>query len=160
VKRLLVLVALSFWASACNDPVQVDRAESLGPDLGSYEEGPYHRAGQPCTWCHAKGSTASPHFDLAGTVYAHAESGETLSGVRIHLFDKAGRRVTLQSNLAGNFFIAEGDLPLEFPLWVKLEYQGKVTAMQTPIFREPSCAACHLEPASPTSAGRVYLESP
>jgi hypothetical protein len=144
-------------ASACDDPVLKARAESLGPDEGPYEEGPKHRAGDPCTWCHTEGGSAEPAFDLAGTIYARKDSAEPLPGVQVRLFDASGRQLTLESNQAGNFFVEDGELSLEFPLWVKLEQAGEVTAMQTPIFRERSCAACHLEPRSPKSAGRVYF---
>ena len=157
MKRLLLLAAVASFAGACNEPVLRDRAESLGPDPGHYEEGPLHRAGHPCTWCHAQGGSASPYFDLAGTVYAYRDSNEPLAGVTVRLFDNAGRQATLGSNQAGNFFFGEDDLKLDFPLWVQLEYQGEVTAMQTPIFRERSCAACHLDPAGTSSAGRIYL---
>ena len=143
---------------ACDDPVLEQRASSLGPDTGSYPEGPYHRAGDPCTWCHAEGGQAESHFDLAGTVYARADSAEPLAGVTVRLFDRGGRQLTLESNQAGNFFVDDGQLALEFPLWVRLEYQGETTSMQTPIFREPSCAACHLEPRSAESAGQVFFE--
>jgi hypothetical protein len=155
--RSLVVTALAWLAVGCKDPMLTERAESLGPDRGTYEIGPNHRAGFPCTWCHAKGSIAEPRFDLGGTVYSRADSDEALQGVRVRLFDRHGKEQTLESNQAGNFYFAEDELALEFPLWVKLEYGDEVTAMQTPIFRERSCAGCHLDPASPTSAGRVYL---
>jgi hypothetical protein len=154
---LALLGALSMLALACEDPVLREHEQSLGPDTGGYPEGPYHRAGTPCTWCHAEGGSASPHFDLAGTVYSRAGSQQALAGVNVHVFDESGRQATLQSNEAGNFFLGNGDLELDFPLWVKLEYQGEVTAMQTPIRRERSCAACHLDPAGASSAGHVYL---
>lgn len=143
--------------AGCDDPVLEQRRESLGPDTGNYEEGPYHRAGTPCTWCHAPGGSAEPNFDLAGTVYAHKNTTEALEGVVVRLFDSAGRQTTLTSNLAGNFFFDEDDLSLEFPLWVQLEYQGEVTAMQTPIRRERSCGACHRDPAGPGTVGHIYL---
>lgn len=157
MNRLLTLAALCLCLSACEDPVLKARAESLGPDLGPYEEGPFHRAGAPCTWCHTKGGDGESKFDLAGTVYDRAGSDRALSGVQVRLFDKHGKTQTLYSNEAGNFFLSEGDLQLDFPLWVKLEFQGETTAMQTPIFRERSCAACHMDPASPERAGRVFL---
>lgn len=157
MKRLLSICALAGVLTACEDPVLTERARSLGPDPGPYEEGPNHRAGFPCTWCHQKGSLSRPYFDLGGTVYARASSDEPLPGARVVLFDRHGKNQTLVSNQVGNFFLEEGALELEFPLWVKLEYQGEVTAMQTPIFRERSCAACHMDPANSKRAGRVYL---
>jgi hypothetical protein len=90
-------------------------------------------------------------------VYARPGSNEALGGVQVHLFDQTGKQQTLVSNEVGTFFFVEGDLTLDFPLWVKLEYQGEVIAMKTPIFREASCAACHLDPASPSTVGHVYL---
>jgi len=157
VNRFLVLALLALSCTACRDPVLEERANSLGPDPGPYEEGPLHRAGFPCTWCHAAGGRTGPHFDLAGTVYARPSSNEALQGVQVHLFDSTGKQQTLVSNEVGNFFFVEGDLTLDFPLWVKLEYQGEVTAMQTPIYRETSCATCHRDPTSPSTVGRVYL---
>ncbi len=157
MKRVALALLILAVLVGCNDPVAQKRAESLGPDTGPYPEGPYHRAGAPCTWCHDKGSTASPHFDIAGTVYERAESEQGLEGVVVRLFDKSGRQQTVTSNLAGNFFLDDGALTLDFPLWVKLEYQDTTIAMQSPIFRERSCSACHLSPKGPSSVGPVFL---
>lgn len=156
MKRLGLILAASVLLLSCEDPVREQRAESLGPDEGPYEEGPLHRAGDPCTWCHSKGGE-DPHFDLAGTVYARRDSKDALGGVKVRLFDEQGHEQTLVSNEVGNFFFSEGDLALKFPIWVKLEYQGEVTAMQTPIQRERSCAACHRHSTSPSSPGHIYL---
>lgn len=155
--RIVVFAASLVLVVACNDPVLEERRKSLGPDNGPYEEGPLHRAGDPCTWCHSDRGSTDPSFDLAGTVYARRDSTEALAGVQIRLFDSSGSQLTLESNQAGNFFVPDGELALEFPLWVKLEQNGEVTAMQTPIFRERSCAACHLDPASAGSVGHVFF---
>ncbi len=157
MNRFFAIALVAALTSACEDPVLRQKAESLGPDPGRYEDGPNHRAGFPCTWCHTDGGTASPILDLGGTVYANPSTTEPLKDVLVHLFDRKGRTLTLPSNRAGNFFLAEGALPLEFPIWVKLEYGDQVTAMQSPIFRERSCAGCHMDPANPASAGHVYL---
>ncbi|MBK8994433.1 MAG: hypothetical protein IPM35_01585 [Myxococcales bacterium] len=155
--RVRVIVALSLL-SACKDPTRVERAEALGPDTGPYEEGPNHRAGFPCTWCHSAGSTAESHFDIAGTVFARASTRQALPDVRVRLFDQDGDEVSVRTNVAGNFFLREGELaPVDFPIWIQLEYQGEVTAMQTPIFRERSCAGCHRTPPSPQSPGHIYV---
>ncbi|MCA9592916.1 MAG: hypothetical protein KC776_06380 [Myxococcales bacterium] len=157
MKRLLVPLAL-LLVFGCEDPVARDRGASLGPDRGGYEAGPLHRAGDPCTWCHTKGGTAHPHFDLAGTVYPNKDSSFGLEGVTVRLFDSAGRQQTVGSNFTGNFFLDEGALALSFPLWVKVEYQGQVAVMKTPIFRERSCSACHRRTQSSSSVGPVTLE--
>jgi hypothetical protein len=154
------LFGIALLAAACKDPTLVDRAQSLGPDPGPYPEGPNHYAGYPCTWCHMKGSTADPVLDLAGTVYARRGSSEPLAGASVRLFDASGNQVALVTNEVGNFFLLEGKLALEFPLWVKLEHGGKEVAMQTPIHRERSCAGCHAASAGPNSPGPVFLEEP
>ncbi len=152
-----LIAAVSVLAWGCEDPVRSARIESLGPEPGTYPVGPNHRGGQPCTWCHTKGGTAR-HFDLAGTVYARPSSQEPTAGVRVRLFDESGGERSVLSNEAGNFYFAEGELKLTYPIWVKLELEGEVVAMQTPIFRETSCAGCHREPASPSSPGQIYLQ--
>jgi hypothetical protein len=161
VRRLAGLVLFVLGAVACDDPALREKAESLGRDPGPYKNGPLHRAGQPCTWCHAEGGIARGHkLDLAGTVYVTKGQPEPLVGATIRVFDRKGRQATLYSNAAGNFFFAEGELTLPFPLWVEVESGGTTKPMKTPIFRERSCSACHLDPAGPSSAGPVYLIDP
>ncbi|MBE7483016.1 MAG: hypothetical protein HS104_23955 [Polyangiaceae bacterium] len=157
MKRWLLLLPAVLAASACRDPALDAKAEALGPDPGPYEEGPLHRAGFPCTYCHAKGGRAEPNFDLAGTVYAEKDSPEGLPGVTVRLFDSKGRQQTVGTNEVGTFFLEEGALELEFPLWVRLEYGDERRCMKTPIRRERSCAACHFDPAGPSRTFRVYL---
>lgn len=154
---LTVAAALTL-ASACKDPVLEARVEALGPDTGPYPAGPNHRAGAPCTLCHMEGSAASSPFDLGGTVYARVSPKQGLGGVKVRLFDNEGDELGVVTNEVGNFFLRKGELgPIDFPIWVELEYQGEVTAMQAPIFRERSCASCHTDPAGPTSPGHVYF---
>ncbi len=140
----------------CRDPVADARVDSLGPEPGPYEQGPDHRPGQPCTWCHRPGGE-SPHFDLAGTVFLRSDSKEPARSVVVQLFDSSGRTRTRVTGVSGNFHFEEDELELEFPLWVRLEFEGQVRAMHTPIFRERSCGACHGDPASPSKAGHVFL---
>lgn len=155
--RWLLFVSLALCASACRDPALDAKAEALGPDYGPYEEGPLHRAGFPCTYCHAKGGKTGPHFDLAGTVYEKKDSPDGLPGVTVRLFDAKGRQQTVGTNEVGTFFLEEDELELEFPLWVRLEYGDEKRCMKTPIHRERSCAACHFDPAGPSRTFRVYL---
>ncbi|MCK6532804.1 MAG: carboxypeptidase-like regulatory domain-containing protein [Polyangiaceae bacterium] len=157
MRRLLVLLAAALVASGCRDPVLEAKADALGPDPGPYEEGPLHRAGFPCNHCHARGGRASPHFDLAGTVYADKDAAEGLEGVTVRLFDSTGRQQSVTTNAVGTFALGEGALELDFPLWVRLELGDEVRSMQSPIFRERSCAACHRNPASPNRHWQVHL---
>ncbi len=157
LRSIAVAIALAFVATiGCDDPVLKQREQSLGADPGKYPEGPLHRAGQPCTWCHNDDGSADP-LDLAGTVYARRSSSEPLEGVTVRVFDAQGRTATRQTNAAGNFYFDQGELSLDFPLFVEVEYQGEVTAMQTPIRRQRSCAACHRDPTSPDRVGHIYL---
>lgn len=157
MKRLLLPGFFVLALLACEDPVLRAKADALGPDPGPYEEGPLHRAGFPCTYCHSPGGRAEPNIDLAGTVYKDKEAQEGLPGVTVRLFDGAGRQQTMQSNEVGNFFLGEDELELEFPLWVKLEWGEESRAMQSPIFRERSCSACHRDPAGPSRTFHLYL---
>ncbi len=70
---------------------------------------------------------------------------------------QAHRRLHVGTNEVGTFFLEEGALELEFPLWVRLEYGDERRCMKTPIRRERSCAACHFDPAGPSRTFRVYL---
>jgi hypothetical protein len=157
VRRALAATALLFGLAGCTDPTLEAQADALGPEPGPYEEGPLHRAGQPCTVCHAKGGRGEPRFDLAGTVYELPESKEGLPGVTVRLFDGQGRQQSLTTNSVGSFFLEEGELELEFPLWVRLEHGETTVTMTTPIWRERSCATCHRNPASPNRRWQVYL---
>lgn len=160
MRRLLALAFLCMQVAACEDPALRAKADSLGPDPGPYEDGPLHRAGQPCTWCHSSGGGRNPHFDLAGTVYGHWDKSDGLWGATVRLFDQHGAQQTVTSNEVGTFFLGEGELTLEFPLWVQVEYGGTITSMKTPIMRERSCSACHLDPAGPGSPGHVFFHKP
>lgn len=156
--RRWLAFAAALAPSACTDPVLETKLDALGPEPGPYAPGPNHRAGAPCTVCHAEGSSARSAFDLGGTVYARASSKEGLPGVKVRLFDSEGDQLGVITNQVGNFFLREGELgAVDFPVWVELEYQGELTAMQSPMFRERSCATCHSDPPGPSHAGHVYL---
>ncbi|MBI3203700.1 MAG: hypothetical protein HYZ29_19330 [Myxococcales bacterium] len=157
MKQLLVLALAALFASGCRDPMLEAKADALGPDPGPYEEGEKHRAGFPCTHCHVSGGRASPHFDLAGTVYADKDAARGLEGVTVRLFDASGRQQTKATNEVGTFFFEEGELELDFPLWVRIELGDEVRSMQNPIFRERSCATCHRNPAGPSRRWQVHL---
>ena len=138
----LVLIACA------GDPV-VDRAETaLGPEKPGEIPGPYHRAGQPCTTCHRDDGPA-PSFAVAGTVLGGG-------GVTVTLADRGGARRTVVTNDVGNFFVTSDEWSPQWPITVKLASgDGTTRAMETPIFREGSCAKCHRDPKGPSSAGPV-----
>ena len=157
MKRLLVILGLALAVGGCRDPVLEAKADALEPEPGPYDNGPLHRAGFPCTYCHAKGGRASPEFDLAGTIYADQNATEGLAGVTVRLFETSGRQQTATTNEVGTFLLEPGALELDFPLWVRIEFGDEVRSMQTPIFRERSCAACHRSPTGPDRRWPVFL---
>ncbi len=115
-------------------------------------ESAYMLPGQDCLTCHKAGST--PQWTAAGTVYVDPEAaaGDGEGGVTVHLTDRAGRTLSLETNSAGNFYTAE---PLELPLQVAVERQGRRLAMSMPA---PSggCNGCHNRPPLNGAPGRVY----
>ncbi|HEY6562347.1 MAG TPA: hypothetical protein VI072_34000 [Polyangiaceae bacterium] len=154
----LALVAAALSAG-CFDPVHDERVEALGPEAPGVDQGPLHRPGQPCTVCHGGKGPGSPTFDLAGTVFERADALDPLVGATVRIVDGQGRSLVVGTNEAGNFWVAESELRLGFPLWVTLEFGEELVEMRTPIFRARSCAECHADPASSSSAGHVYLRA-
>ena len=143
-------------ALAC-DPVQDSLVASLGPEASGVSRGPNHRPGQPCLACHHDGGQARPSFSIAGTIYREKTAIVALADVDIELTDNAGHKFVARSNCAGNFYVGPDMFSPTFPVWVGLRDGSHSITMESPIYREGSCATCHSEPASPMSAGHVYL---
>jgi cytochrome c553 len=61
------------------------------------------------------------------------------------------------SNCAGNFYSGADNFKPAWPVWMKVEFGEWTAEMVSPSSREGSCAACHGDPASPSSVGHVYL---
>jgi len=156
VKRWLCLLLFSM---GCQDPVHSDKVSALGPEPGPYRPGPLHRAGQPCTVCHGGKGPGKPQFDLAGTVFFSQLDQVGLSSAKVVIYDQSGNTEAYYTNDVGTFVAGDGELGLDFPLWVAIEANGKRVRMETPIFRARSCAECHADPQSQHSVGHVYLES-
>lgn len=177
---LLLLVATVAPTAGCIWPSPEDQQRAdLPPDpLGGEDEGsPEHRYGQPCLVCHGD------EFVVAGTVYAHRDDPPDVPGVagaKVHVQDADGRAFQATTNATGNFIVdvdeglaaptqfARGwtSVPFRprFPLDVTVEGTtptgSYAQTMESRIYREGSCAACHGPDVSATSAGRVYLEDP
>jgi hypothetical protein len=120
--------------------------------------GPLHRPGQPCLVCHDSGEASA--FTVAGTVYAREGSETPLNGVTVRLIDAEDRRFEAVTNCAGNFFVRPSQFVPRYPLWITLAVGAQTIDMESPAFREGSCAACHAEPKGPASAGQVYFLLP
>jgi hypothetical protein len=73
------------------------------------------------------------------------------------LQDAAGHTQTTATNCAGNFMLRPDELTLQYPIWVTVQAAGQTIDMESPIYREGSCASCHADPLGPSSAGHVFL---
>ena len=139
---------------SCGDPARSVPAAELGPEVPGVEEGPLHRAGQPCLVCH-DGSRSRP-FALAGTVYLTPEADDPAVGAAVRWVDAEGRRGEARTNCAGNFFVLPEDFTPAYPLWVSVAVGSLEVAMDSPINGDGSCAHCHGLSPGPSSTERVY----
>jgi hypothetical protein len=140
------------------DPVRDEAVAALGPEQEGVPPGPLHRPGQPCVLCHspAGGATA---LSLGGTVYRRNDATDGFGGAEVLLVDGAGAKFRARTNCVGNFFVTPEQYTPTFPVWVTIRYGDTATDMKSMIHRDGSCASCHSDPASPTSAGHVFVTS-
>ena len=141
----------------CSDPVVDDAIDALGPEAPGVPEGPLHRPGQPCVLCHSSSGPGDLEMSFGGTVYQYPGDPRPLAGAFVDFIDSTGATYTTATNCAGNFFVQPADYSPHFPVWVTLRYGGVPVEMSSPIFREGSCAVCHVEPKTVDSAGQVYF---
>ncbi|HVU04762.1 MAG TPA: hypothetical protein VHE30_23580 [Polyangiaceae bacterium] len=157
IRRTLLLGLL---LSACSDPVHDDRVSKLGGETPGIPAGPRHRAGQPCLVCHSGMGPGEAEFSFAGTVYQTDDAKVPLEGAIVHLVDAAGKKHEVGTNCAGNFFVMRTDYEPTWPVFVKVIY-GHVGStpierpMGSPIYREGSCAGCHVDPPGIEAVGHV-----
>lgn len=153
--NVLSIVAVCALA-ACADPVHDDAVAKLGEELPGVPTGPLHRPGQPCVLCHsAKGGESE--FSLAGTVFVDPTSQTPIEDVNVRVVDSQNRRFVVRTNCAGNFFIKPEEFDPDFPIWLGLDRGAIFRDMDTPVYRERSCAGCHSNPKSLSSAGHIFL---
>jgi hypothetical protein len=134
IRRLRRLLAAALLAAAACAP----------------ENGPSMRPGSDCLACHGRPGAEEdgPPWTIAGTVYATPQgTGKGVRGAAIHVTDASGRTVTVHSQEAGNFYLADG---LTFPLQVSVERNGATQTMGDPV-SDGSCNRCHF--AGSTAAG-------
>jgi hypothetical protein len=115
------------------------------------EDGPLMDPGKDCLECHGRGE--APGWTFAGTVFQDEASpaSDGVRGVKVHATDADGRRVTVASNEAGNFYLADR---LAFPLRVAIERGGRVEEMELPV-EYGGCNLCHAAPPRDGAAGRL-----
>ena len=156
-RSLIALGSVALCVGACADPVSSDLVDGLGEEPSGIDTGPLHRPGQPCLPCHNGDGEGNLVFSMAGTVYKEPDSGDPLPNAIVHIADSAGNRYRTGTNCAGNFFVQADDFTPQYPAWAWIEFGGVLIAMNSPIFREGSCAGCHASDTSEVSAGRVYF---
>ena len=156
--RVFVAFACALGAVACGNPAQDNLINSLGPEASGVRRGPLHRPGQPCLACHSAAGGRHPQFSVAGTVYQTSDSTKPARDVIVELTDSKGRKYSVASNCAGNFYVQERDFQPVYPMTVKLEYGSLETKMFTNIYREGSCAGCHYDPPGYNRAEHVYVD--
>jgi hypothetical protein len=165
--RALLPGLLALLLAACGDPVREKAIDALGGEKPGVPAGPLHRGGEPCVLCHDGSGPGSSVFSLAGTVYQTKGAKVPLANALVKFIDQAGNKHQTGTNCAGNFFVMQADYDPAFPVWVKVDFGFQVTPvdphkpveipMDSPIYREGSCAKCHAEQESVESAGHVYL---
>lgn len=152
-----VLAGCIAAAGACGDPTIDSVIDGLGPEQRGVPQGPTHRPGQPCVTCHQGAGPGEPSFSLGGTVYQDDAQLLPLQGASVELADAEGRVFSTLTNCAGNFYVEADDWQPTFPVWVQVRLGDLVTDMETPIYRERSCATCHAAVPSPELTLPVYL---
>jgi hypothetical protein len=128
----------------------------LGPENPDVRPGPLHRPGQPCVLCHDAEGGATP-FTLGGTVYVDATSNVPIGDVAVIVIDADRAVFTSVTNCAGNFFVRPAEFAPRYPIWVSMRGGDVHRSMESPAYREGSCAGCHADPRSKSSVGHVYL---
>ncbi len=151
------------------------RREAQGSARDGDEE---HRPGQPCLVCHDEDYNPGGRvFVLAGTVYHFATDPDDrgLSGAEVIVIDDDDRELTAITNRAGNFMFeldpgldapelldrGRTKIPFQptFPLSVTVRYAGEEKDMESLIWRDGSCAGCHLSSDTGTDhVEKVWLE--
>jgi len=156
-RNAVSIVALGLATSCMADPVREAKIAALGGEVHGVHAGPLHRPGQPCGLCHSAEGPAEDAFSLAGTVYQTAAALDPLDGATVRFIDATGAQFAVRTNCAGNFFVPVEDWAPAWPVWLKIEHDGKKQEMRSAVFRETSCGACHVDPASPSTVGHLYL---
>ncbi|MGE3633660.1 MAG: hypothetical protein AB7P00_27410 [Sandaracinaceae bacterium] len=150
-----MIVTLAIGAVGCIGMTPDDRARAALPDDG-VEEGPLHRAGQPCLLCHSSRGGTGPYFRVAGTVYA-TDGVTGVAGVEVTLVDVTGSVHVATTNQVGNFMVEEDEWAPVFPLIADLFDGDNRIGMRSPISREGGCAFCHGHELTASSVGPVEI---
>lgn len=124
---------------------------------GGNRESPEMNPGMACIQCHT--SDEGPRFSIAGTLYPTAHEPDLCNGVngsngaRVVITGADGLELTLEPNLAGNFF-AEQQVVL--PYRAKVTYMGREQVM-TDAQTSGDCNSCHTQAGANNAPGRILL---
>jgi hypothetical protein len=158
---LLAFAALASIGGACDDdPVHDAQVAALGGEITGIPQGPYHRAGQPCTVCHGPEGPAATQFSMAGTVFDMPSDLVGVGNIQVLLVDAAGTsppQGSVITNCVGNFYVTPDMWTPSFPVLAGLASGSMMATMTTQISRATSCAECHYDPPSTMSVGHLYL---
>jgi hypothetical protein len=162
-------IVVASLAPSCSDPVHDSQVASLGPEYPGIPQGQYHRAGQPCTWCHGPEGPAKTQFSLAGTIFWQGGTGQYtgdvtgVSGATVAIIDSNGVPTEVPTNCVGNFFIASSQVQFAYPILVGVygpddNPPGTDQAIMTSqISRASSCAECHFDPPNYDTPGHIFM---
>ena len=150
-----LVLATALLAAGCADPTQEARIAALGPEDPLLRPGPLHRPGQPCLVCHDGG--AASLFSAGGTIYRDRQGATPAADATVLLVDAAHTAIAVKTNCAGNFFVPARSFAPTMPLWASLRLGEERIDMESPMHKDGDCAACHGDPAGPTSAGPVFV---
>jgi len=161
------IASITAGSSCALDPVHDSSVKALGEEDPEWPQGPYHRAGQPCTVCHGGQGPAKTKFLMAGTIFATAGTKDdpskpvNMAQVRIRDSKNLTGSECVFTNCRGNFYVTEKQFPdgIYYPVKVAVSKDGAEKPMNSLIGREPSCAVCHKRPGFFDSPGQVYLYS-
>ena len=159
--KFLLVAASAAVSPGCVDPTHDAAVNALGPEDPNVPRGPNHRPGQPCLACHGSEGPASHEFSIGGTVYMVRGQPAPAMGATVQLEDINGSVANPQTNAVGNFYIPVGEWTPVYPMIpLNVTLGSAIQQMSTHIGRDGSCADCHAEPLSPTTAGHIYVMLP
>jgi hypothetical protein len=150
-------LAATVTTVACVDATHDAQVQALGGEAPGVPPGPNHRPGQPCVLCHGEAGPATPIFSVAGTVYAVQGQKAPAVNATVFIEDVTGVAYSANTNEVGNFYITPDQWSPTFPTKVTVMQGQNVQLMTSHVGRDGSCAACHVDPASTTSPGPVFV---